>query len=97
MHGKYYYIYIMSNHHKTVYYVGITNNLERRAIEHKNKLNKDSFSAKYKTNELLYFEEYDNPISAIEREKKIKSWRREKKINLIKKTNPEMKDLFELK
>ena len=87
----------MSNHHKTVYYVGITNNLERRAIEHKNKLNKDSFSAKYKTNELLYFEEYDNPISAIEREKKIKSWRREKKINLIKKTNPEMKDLFELK
>ena len=95
MYGKYYYIYIMSNKYNTVYYVGITNILDRRAVEHKWKLNKNSFTAKYNINKLLYFEEYDNPTDAIRREKQLKGWRRNKKIQLIKKINPDMEDLFE--
>ncbi|PJA89682.1 MAG: endonuclease [Candidatus Magasanikbacteria bacterium CG_4_9_14_3_um_filter_32_9] len=91
---KTYYVYILSNCRRTVYYVGITNQLERRAIEHKYKKDKNSFTAKYNINELLYYEKYDNSIYAIQREKQIKSWRREKKINLIKKLNPEIKNLF---
>ncbi|MDP2684998.1 MAG: GIY-YIG nuclease family protein [bacterium] len=95
MYGKYYYVYIMSNKYNTVYYVGITNTLERRAIEHKWKINKNSFTAKYNINKLLYFEDYGNPVDAIAREKQLKGWRREKKLNLIKKENVELKDLFE--
>jgi len=85
----------MSNKNHTVYYIGMTNMLDRRSLEHKWKMNKNSFTAKYNINKLLYFEEYDNPADAITREKQIKGWRREKKINLIKKINFEMKDLFE--
>ena len=85
----------MSNKYNTVYYVGITNILDRRAVEHKWKLNKNSFTAKYNINKLLYFEEYDNPTDAIRREKQLKGWRRNKKIQLIKKINPDMEDLFE--
>ena len=86
----------MSNKYNTVYYIGITDSLDRRNIEHKWKLNKNSFTAKYNINKLLYFEEYDNPKDAIAREKQLKGWRREKKINLIKKVNPEMDDLFKM-
>ena len=96
MYGKYYYIYIMSNKHNTVYYVGVTSRLDRRAIEHKFKINKNSFTAKYNINKLLYFEEYSNPEDAIIREKQLKGWRREKKLDLVKKENSEMRDLFEM-
>jgi len=85
----------MCNKHNTVYYIGITNTLDRRAIEHKWKLNKNSFTARYNICKLLYFEEYDNPTDAIAREKQLKGWRRDKKINLIIKLNPTMRDLFE--
>lgn len=95
MYGKYFYTYIMSNAHDTAFYVGITNEISRRAIEHKWKIDKNSFTAKYNINKLLYFEEFDNPSEAIRREKQIKKWRREKKINLINIINPEMNDLFE--
>lgn len=94
MYGKYYYIYIMSNQRMTVYYTGITNDIDRRSIEHKLKLNKHSFTHKYNINKLLYYEEFDNPNEAIRREKQLKGWSRKKKINLIKKINFEMKDLF---
>lgn len=86
----------MTNQYHTVYYIGITNTLDRRATEHKWKLNKNSFTAKYNINKLLYFEEYDNPKDAINREKQLKGWRREKKINLIKKLNSKMDDLFKM-
>ena len=95
MYGKYYYIYIMSNQHDTVFYIGITNSVDRRAIEHKWKLDKNSFTAKYNINKMLYFEEYDNPTYAIRREKQLKGWTRQKKLDLIKKQNPELKDLFD--
>ena len=83
----------MSNNHNTVLYIGITNSLERRDIEHKWKLDKNSFTAKYNIEKMLYFEDYDNPNDAIKREKQLKGWIRKKKLDLIKKQNPELKDL----
>lgn len=95
MYGKYYYVYIMSNKRRTVYYIGITSQLERRVLEHICKLKPESFTSKYNIDELLYFEEYADPTEAIMREKQLKGWTRQKKINLIKNLNPEMKNLFE--
>lgn len=85
---------MMSNWNDKVLYTGITNNLERRVYEHKNKLVK-GFTAKYNINKLVYFDYTENVISAISREKQIKGWSREKKNELIETTNPEWKDLSE--
>jgi putative endonuclease len=73
-------------------YTGVTNNLERRVYEHKNELI-DGFTKKYKCKKLVYFETSNDIRSAIEREKQIKKWRREKKEFLIKTLNPQWKDL----
>jgi putative endonuclease len=75
-------------------YVGVTNNLERRMYEHKNKLI-NGFTKKYNINKLVYFEETSDVNSAITREKEIKKWRREKKDNLVLSSNPEWNDLSE--
>ncbi len=83
----------MSNFKKTTFYIGVTNNLERRILEHKQKLI-DGFTKKYNLTELVYFEEYSRIEDAIFREKQLKNWHREWKINLIKSKNPLMKDLF---
>ena len=66
-----YYVYIMTNKSKTVLYTGVTNDLLRRVYEHKNCLIKDSFTSKYKINQLVYYEYTADVYSAIEREKKI--------------------------
>jgi len=89
---KQYYIYIVTNKRNTVLYVGITNNLERRIFEHKNKLLK-GFTSKYNVTKLVYYEVFNSPREAIAAEKKIKGWIRAKKINLIKSINPDFKDL----
>ncbi len=73
-------------------YLGVTNNLERRLYEHKNKLLK-GFSEKYNVNKLVYFEETQDVTAAIAREKEIKKWRREKKNQLVNRINPNWKDL----
>ena len=73
-------------------YLGVTNNLERRVYEHRNKLIK-GFTEKYNVNKLVYFEETSDVAVAITREKEIKKWRREKKNALVKKVNPDWKDL----
>ncbi len=73
-------------------YVGVTNNLERRIYEHRNKLVK-GFTKKYNINKLVYFEETQDVTSAINREKEIKKWRREKKDQLVNSMNPTWKDL----
>lgn len=73
-------------------YIGITNNLERRIYEHKNKLIQ-GFTKKYNLNKLVYYEETNDVNAAIAREKEIKKWRREKKNNLADNVNPEWKDL----
>ena len=87
-----YYVYILSNKYNTVIYTGITNNLERRLYEHKNKINQ-SFTSKYNIDKLVYFEYTNDVRSAIEREKQLKGWRRDKKNALISKANPEWIDL----
>ena len=90
--SKSYYVYMMSNWNNKVFYVGVTNNLERRVYEHKNKLN-GGFTARYNVNKLVYFEETNDVETAIEYEKKIKGWRREKKNDLVNEMNPEWIDL----
>jgi len=90
--NKNYYVYIMTNKRNTVLYTGVTNNLERRVYEHKNKL-VEGFTEKYNVDKLAYFETSNDSISAIEREKQIKAGSRSKKIILIEKMNPEWKDL----
>ncbi len=87
------YVYIMGNT-RGVLYVGFTTDLETRISQHKSKQIK-GFSAKYSTNRLLYFEVFDHPIEALEAEKTIKGWRRQKKLDLIRTINPEFKDLSE--
>ena len=75
---KNYYVYLLTNWNNNVLYVGVTNDLNRRIYEHKNKLI-DGFSKKYNLNKLVYVEETNDINAAIAREKEIKKWRREKK------------------
>ena len=90
---KQYYIYIMTNNSKTLY-IGVTDNLERRVYEHKNKLI-EGFTKKYNITKLAYYEMTNDVQSAIEREKQIKGWLRRKKIDLIEAMNPKWTDLSE--
>jgi putative endonuclease len=87
-----FYVYIMASPSGTLY-VGMTNNIMRRVIEHKKGKN-NGFSKKYSCNKFVYYEHYQYVHSAIEREKEIKKWRREKKEDLIKTLNPHWKDLY---
>jgi len=87
-----YYVYILTNWNHKVMYVGMTNNLERRIYEHKNKLI-DGFSKKYNLKKIVYFEQTADVNAAIAREKEIKKWRREKKNALVEKLNSNWKDL----
>ena len=87
------FVYIITNHINSVLYIGVTNNLQRRILEHKNKLFENSFSKKYKLYKLVWCQEFNNPQEAIEAEKKIKGWKRDKKIALIKEANPEFKNI----
>ncbi len=86
-----YYVYILTNKSGTLY-TGVTNNLERRVYEHKNKFI-DGFTKKYGLTRLVYFEEASDINSAISREKQIKGWLRKKKIELIRSLNPRWLDL----
>ena len=90
-----YYVYILTNKNHTVLYTGVTTNLIRRVYEHENHADPNSFTAKYKVEKLIYFEETTDVQSAIEREKQIKSWKRIQKIMLIQKSNPRFIDLYE--
>ena len=94
MSEKQYCVYIMTNAHNTVLYTGVTNELQRRDLEHK--LGEGSeFTKKYTLTKLVYFESGDDIHVAIAREKKIKAGSRKKKIELIESINPEWKDLFD--
>ncbi len=87
------YVYIMASKSGTLY-VGVTSNIKRRVLEHEQHL-VPGFTDKYNVDRLLYFEVIGDPISAINREKQIKRWRREKKVTLIDSMNPEWNDLSE--
>jgi putative endonuclease len=91
---KQYYLYILTNRSNRVLYVGITNDLPRRVFEHKNKL-LEGFTKKYNLTKLVYYEVTSNVESAIRREKQLKNWHREWKINLINQFNPYWNDLSE--
>jgi len=88
---RHYWIYILTNKSNTLY-IGITNDLKRRISEHRKKLIK-GFTSRYNLNKLIFYETFNNPKDAIAIEKKIKSWTRKKKIELIKKINPDFRDL----
>ena len=90
-----YYVYILTNKNHTVLYTGITNDLIKRVYEHKKHCDKESFTARYKVEQLIYFEETNDVKSAIEREKQIKSWKRDRKVGLIMESNPRWIDLYE--
>jgi len=87
-----YYTYILTNKTNTTLYVGVTNSITKRLFEHKFGL-LDGFTKKYKLKKLIYLEEYRDIREAIAREKQLKNWHRDWKINLIKKVNPEFNDL----
>ena len=88
---KQYYVYIMTNKSRTLY-TGVTNDLERRVYEHKQKL-VAGFTAKYNIDRLVYYEATEDVNAAISREKQIKGWLRAKKIALIESMNPDWVDL----
>ena len=88
-----YYIYILSNAHRTVLYTGVTNDLERRCSEHKRKQVK-GFTQKYNVDRLMYYEWFGEIDEAIAREKQIKAYSRSKKIRLIEGFNNSWEDLF---
>ena len=90
---KYGYVYILSNKTNSVFYIGVTADLPRRMLEHRKGIG-SVFCSKYNINRLVYYELHMDILSAIRREKQIKKWNREWKINLIRKKNPEMKDLL---
>jgi len=92
MHEKKCYVYFLTNPNNDVIYVGVTNNLSRRAQEHKEKLI-EGFTKKYNCTKLIYYEVYDYIKDALEREKQIKGGSRKKKVDLINKENPYWTDL----
>ncbi len=89
-----YYVYIMTNKHNKVLYTGITNDLKRRAYQHKEKL-VNGFTKKYNITKLVYYEVFQDPENAILREKQIKAGSRQKKIDLINSTNRKWLNLYE--
>ena len=90
MRTKTYYVYIMASKSRTLY-TGVTNNLERRVVEHPRKLQR-GFTARYNINRLVHYEVFADVRAAIAREKQIKAWGRMKKIGLIEATNRDWKD-----
>jgi len=89
-----YYVYIMASRKHGTLYVGITRDLVRRVFEHKNNLVR-GFTSRYGVHLLVWFEGYEDAMNAITREKELNKWRREWKINLIERENPNWQDLYE--
>jgi len=86
------YVYILSNHTRTTFYIGVTSNLGQRLQQHLDGRG-SKFVRKYNLRHLLYYEEFDRVTDAIKREKQLKKWHRGWKLRLIKSVNPEMRDL----
>ena len=88
------YVYILSNKKEGTLYIGVTSDLVKRVYEHKNKV-VPGFSKLYNLDKLVYYEIFNDIEEAIKREKQLKNWHREWKINLIKETNIEWNDLYQ--
>ena len=89
-----YYVYLLASRKDGTLYLGVTRDLVRRTYEHKTKT-KPGFTSRYDVRRLVWFEVYDDPTTAISREKEIKKWRRDWKIELIEKSNADWRDLYE--
>ena len=89
-----YYVHILTNRNNRVLYTGVTNDLVRRMYEHRHHLLKDSFTARYNLEKLVYYEETSSSRAAIEREKQIKSWNRARKDALVESQNPTWEDQY---
>ena len=92
--NRQYYVYVMTNKHNTVLYTGMTNDLRRRAYEHRAGQG-GGFTSRYKVTKLVYYEATMDVGSAIAREKQIKGGSRQKKLDLVNTMNPEWRDLYE--
>ena len=90
-----FYVYILANVNNRVIYTGVTNDLVRRVYEHKRHLDKNSFTARYNVDKLVYYEETASSRAAIEREKQTKDWSRKKKNKLIENKNPNWQDIYD--
>ena len=89
-----YYIYIITNKPKGVLYIGYTKRLKERIYQHKNKVHPATFSARYNLDKLVYFEKFEIEEEARLREKRMKKWNRDWKVELIEKKNPDWTDLY---
>jgi putative endonuclease len=87
-------VYLMTNTHNSVYYIGVTSDLYSRVIQHKEKCYSNSFTSKYNCNKLVYFEMSPSIEEAIAEEKRLKKWNRDWKIKLVSGKNPQWIDLF---
>nr|WP_321231186.1 GIY-YIG nuclease family protein [uncultured Psychroserpens sp.] len=87
-----YYLYLLASKKNGTLYIGVSNDLERRMFEHKNKL-VEGFTSKYNVDKLMYFESFQYVNDAIQREKNMKKWKRQWKIDVIEKDNPNWEDL----
>ncbi|MFA5777355.1 MAG: GIY-YIG nuclease family protein [Parcubacteria group bacterium] len=94
MNTKFYFVYMLASKRNGTLYIGVTSNLPKRVWEHKNNL-VGGFTKKYNIHNLVYFEQTENVQSALLQEKQLKKWKRDWKIELIEKDNPEWKDLYE--
>lgn len=88
-----FFVYILASRKKGTIYIGVTNNLARRVLEHKNDLI-EGFTKDYKVHDLVHYEETDSVDVAITREKQLKKWKREWKVKLIEENNPLWEDLY---
>jgi len=91
---KTYYVYILASKRNGTLYIGLTSNFSRRLYEHRNDL-LPGFTSKYRVHRLVHCETFDDVKAAIVREKRLKKWNRQWKINLIENVNPEWRDLYE--
>lgn len=94
MNDKSYFVYIMASRRNGTLYTGITSNLKRRTCEHRNDLI-EGFTKKYKVHHLVYYEQTPDVRSALEREKRVKKWKRKWKLELIERLNPRWQDLYD--
>jgi len=89
-----YYVYLLASRKHGTLYVGVTNDLPGRVYQHKGKT-VPGFTARYGVDRLVWYERYDDPVSAIAREKELKKWRRDWKVSLIEQDNPDWLDLYD--
>jgi len=93
MRQKEYAVYALTNKTRTTIYFGVTGALAQRVLQHSEKINPKSFTARYNINRLIWYEYYNDISEAIVREKEIKGWSRDKKVDLIRAMNPGLRDL----